>query len=270
MTKTRLRVRRLRGFVNNDAEETVLLLGVVARFDVTLDRVFRARGKIPLAGLLDHFLSIFIRELLTHTFLHETLKLCTRLQLHSAARTLRSCWVTGIVCWNFSCGTSTVFSAHWWSSPEVGGHLLRYHVCRKTCVLECLEYASWHVHFALWALVWATHCLPVIRAQCTVGVLAGTHWGALRCPGRMESGAERANPLWLCCVGGSGPVMWTSCIHAFSKQNQEANRRANARIQQFWRGAATAVLHVDTATDLALESSAYSCVSSYTHLISSP
>ena len=29
---------------------------------------------------------------------------------------------------------------------------------------------------------------------------------------------QSANPLWLCCVGGIGPVMWTSCIHAFSKQ----------------------------------------------------
>ena len=36
-------------------------------------------------------------------------------------------------------------------------------VCRKTCVLDCLEYASWHVHFALWALVWATDGLPVVR-----------------------------------------------------------------------------------------------------------
>ena len=44
------------------------------------------------------------------------------------------------------------------------GHLLRYHVCRKTCLLDCLEYPSWHVHFALWALVWATHGLPVVRA----------------------------------------------------------------------------------------------------------
>ena len=28
---------------------------------------------------------------------------------------------------------------------------------------------------------------------------------------------QSANPLWLCCVGGSGPMTWTSCIHAFSK-----------------------------------------------------
>ena len=64
-------------------------------------------------------------------------------------------------------------------------------VCRNTCVLDCLEYASWYVHFALWALVWATHGLSVVRApQCAVGVLAGTHCGALRCPGRMASGAE--------------------------------------------------------------------------------
>ena len=38
------------------------------------------------------------------------------------------------------------------------------YVCWKTYVLDCLEYASWHVRFALWALVWATHGLGVVRA----------------------------------------------------------------------------------------------------------
>ena len=55
---------------------------------------------------------------------------------------------------------------------------------------------------------------PFTGPQITVGVLARTHWSALRCPGKMASGAER-QPLWLCGVGGSGHVLWTSCIHAF-------------------------------------------------------
>ena len=42
------------------------------------------------------------------------------------------------------------------------------------------------------------------RPQCTVGVLAGTHWGALRCPGRLASGTKRqllsAALLYCCCT----------------------------------------------------------------------
>ena len=44
----------------------------------------------------------------------------------------------------------------------------------------------------------------LFRPQCTVGVLAGTHWGALRCPGRMASGTQRqplsAALLHCCCT----------------------------------------------------------------------
>ena len=40
---------------------------------------------------------------------------------------------------------------------------------------------------------------PLIGPQCTVGVLAGTHWGALRCPGRMASGAERQSFVVVLC-----------------------------------------------------------------------
>ena len=32
---------------------------------------------------------------------------------------------------------------------------------------------------------------PLIGPQCTVGVLAGTNWGALRCPGKKASGTKR-------------------------------------------------------------------------------
>ena len=45
---------------------------------------------IVTVGLLDHFLRFFIRELLTHTFLHVALNLRTRLQLCSTARSARS------------------------------------------------------------------------------------------------------------------------------------------------------------------------------------
>ena len=37
----------------------------------------------------------------------------------------------------------------------------------------------------------ATHGLPPQRHWCTVGVLVGNHQCALRCPGRMASGAKR-------------------------------------------------------------------------------
>ena len=45
---------------------------------------------------------------------------------------------------------------------------------------------------------------PLSAPQCTVGVLAGTHWGALRCPGRMASVTKRqpssAALLDCCCT----------------------------------------------------------------------
>ena len=44
----------------------------------------------------------------------------------------------------------------------------------------------------------------LFRPQCTVGVLAGTNWGALRCAGRMASGTKRqplsAALLHCCCT----------------------------------------------------------------------
>ena len=43
---------------------------------------------------------------------------------------------------------------------------------------------------------------PLSGHQCTLGVLAGTHWGALRCPGRMASGTKRqpsSAALLHCC-----------------------------------------------------------------------
>ena len=42
----------------------------------------------------------------------------------------------------------------------------------------------------------------LFKPQCTGGVLAGTHWGALRCPGRKASGTDRqllSAALLHCC-----------------------------------------------------------------------
>ena len=73
-------------------------------------------------------------------------------------------------------------------------------------------------HFALWGVVRATHGLPAYGPQCTVGVLAGTHWGD---DSSRVLSHQSANPLWLCRAGGHGRdrgrelscglVMWTSC-----------------------------------------------------------
>ena len=112
-----------------------------------------------------------------------------------------------------------------WSS------LLRYQVCRKTCLLSCLSDASWRV--IVWGVVRATHGLPAHGPQCTVGVLAGTHWGDGS--SRVMS-HQSANPLWLCRVSGHGRdcgrdrgrelscglVMWTSFIHALFKHTSSS------------------------------------------------
>ena len=80
-------------------------------------------------------------------------------------------------------------------------------------------------HFALWGVVRATHGLPEYGPQCTVGVLAGTHWGD---DSSRVMSHQSANPLWLCRVGGHGRdrgrelscglVLWTSYLHALFKQ----------------------------------------------------
>ena len=55
----------------------------------------------------------------------------------------------------------------------------------------------------------------LFRPQCTVGVLAGTHWGALRCPSRMASGTKRqplSNALLHCCCTAE-PVLTRATKH---------------------------------------------------------
>ena len=52
----------------------------------------------------------------------------------------------------------------------------------------------------------------LFRPQCTAGVLAGTHWGALRCPGRMASGTKRQPYLLHCCCTAE-PVLTRATKH---------------------------------------------------------
>ena len=51
------------------------------------------------------------------------------------------------------------------------------------------------------------------RPQCTVGVLAGTHRGALRCPSKMASGTKR-NPYLLHCCCTAEPVLTLATKHS--------------------------------------------------------
>ena len=115
-----------------------------------------------------------------------------------------------------SCGTSTVFCTSWFVVNVVGGNRLRHHVCRKTCVLDCLGDASWHVDFPICDVgVVPLTASPLFGPQCTVGVLAGTHWGAS--DARAGWHREKRQTLWLRCVRGGGHVMWKLLIHAFFK-----------------------------------------------------
>ena len=83
--------------------------------------------------------------------------------------------------------------------------------------------ASWLRH--LWRWCRATHGLPVVRAPVYRGCPCRDPLKCHRCPGRMASGAER-QPLWLCCVGGCGHVMWALLIHAFLKHVSSSSFQA--------------------------------------------
>ena len=63
------------------------------------------------------------------------------------------------------------------SSPPVGGHLLRYHVCLRTGVLECLDDASLHM-----------------TSHCVVGVGPPT---ASRCNGPSVPWVSLPGPTWV-------------------------------------------------------------------------
>ena len=68
----------------------------------------------------------------------------------------------------------------------------------------------------------APTAFPLSGPQCTVGVLAGTHWGALRCPGRMASGTKRqplsAALLHCCCT--AEPVLTRATKHTPSVKHK--------------------------------------------------
>ena len=63
---------------------------------------------------------------------------------------------------------------------------------------------------------------PTYGPQCTVGVLAGTHWGALRCPGRMASEAKRCDVCYQSCVL---PIP----KRKMKKEKEEEKRKKNKR-----------------------------------------
>ena len=94
-------------------------------------------------GLLDLFLRFIIRELLTHVLLHVSHSFA--LYFTTADNSVFTFVSVFSIC---SCGTSTIFCTSW-LVVNVGGNLLRHHVCRETCVLCCLGDASLHLDFAI-------------------------------------------------------------------------------------------------------------------------
>ena len=64
----------------------------------------------------------------------------------------------------------------------------------------------------------ATHSLPVFQAPVQCGVLARTHWGALRCPGKMASGTKA--PTLVCCTAAE-PVL----TRATKQKTKEKTKR---------------------------------------------
>ena len=144
------------------------------------------------------------------------LNLCARLQLCSTAQSSRSdSSLAGSSTRSVPAVRRQSSEPAGRSSPPVGGHRLRYHVCLRTGVLECLDDASLHLDFTFVSLGSGHPRPPVVTAPVYRGCPCRDPLGCLRCPGRMASGA-----LWLRCLGG-GHVMWTLLIHAFDKQIQK-------------------------------------------------
>ena len=85
-------------------------------------------------------------------------ELCSRLQLCSTARSLHSDPSLAGSLASSSRSTPTVprqsSAPAGWSSP------LRYHVCRKTCLLSCLSDASWRVTSPIGALIGPPTAFP--------------------------------------------------------------------------------------------------------------
>ena len=112
-------------------------------------------------SLLDHFLRIFIRELLIHVFLHVALNLCTRLQLCSTAQSSRSdSSLAGSSTRSVPAVPRQSSEPAGRSSHPVGGHRLCHHVC-----LRMVFWSAWMMrhciltsHLCRWCR--ATHGLP--------------------------------------------------------------------------------------------------------------
>ena len=90
----------------------------------------------------------------------------------------------------------------------------KYEICLSEDL--CVGLSGWCVIASwlrqLWRCFGPFTASPLSGPQCSVGVLASPQAGWHR--------EHSASPLWLCCVGGCGLVMWTSLIHAFFEHTE--------------------------------------------------
>ena len=174
----------------------------------TIVRELQERVSLLLVNvsLLDHFPSFIISELLVHVF-HVELNLCTRLQLCSTAPSSRSdSSLAGSSTRSLPAVSRQSSEPAGRSSPPIGGHRLRYHVCLKTGVF----WSAWMMRhcifdFTFVSLVSGHPRPPDVTAPVYCGCPCHDPLGCLRCPSKMASGAER-QPLWLRCLCGGGHV----------------------------------------------------------------
>ena len=115
-----------------------------------------------------------------------SLNLCTRLQLCSTAQSSRSdSSLAGSSTRSVPAVPRQSSEPAGRSSPPVGGNRLRYHVCLRTGVLECLDDASLHLVFTFVSLVSGHPRPPVVTAPMCRGCPCRDPLGCLRSPGRM-------------------------------------------------------------------------------------
>ena len=152
-------------------------------------------------------------------FLHVALDMCTRLQLCSTAQSSSSdSSLAGSSSRSVPAVPRQSSEPAGRSSPP-GCHRLRYHVCLRTVVLECLDDASLHLDFTYVGVG------PPTASRCNG---PSVPWVFLPGPTgvppmpRHDGTGSRAPTLVvpLCrlrCAGGGGHVMWTFLIHVFYK-----------------------------------------------------
>ena len=137
-------------------------------------------------------------------FLHVALNLCTRLQLCSTAQSSRSdSSLPGSSSRSVPAVHGQFSEPADGSSPPAGGHLLRYHVCLGTCVLECLSDASLPLDFTFVSLVSGHPRPPVVKAPSVPWVSLPGPTGVPPMP-KQDGIGSRAPTLWLRCVSGGG------------------------------------------------------------------